>query len=236
MTRFPMFFMASLLMLAAPAAAQDLKAPPSEKDEVESPGTAEEESPPDETTPVGVTDQARLLYMEGRKAFNTGDFKVAVEKFKKAYDLSNKPALLYNIAFAHDKAKNRQLAIFFFERYLAEDKAAPEERQAEVNARINALKEEKARADDTRAAESARLSDEAARKALAAQTERELALKQAEANNPPLYKRWWLWTIVGAVVAGGVATGVVLGTRPTHAVSPASELGEIRGSLKFNWR
>lgn len=29
----------------------------------------------------------------------------------------------------------------------------------------------------------------------------------------PWYTRWWVWTIVGAVVAGSVATGVVLGTR-----------------------
>jgi hypothetical protein len=30
----------------------------------------------------------------------------------------------------------------------------------------------------------------------------------------PWYRRWWVWTIVGAVVAGGAVTGIVLGTRP----------------------
>jgi hypothetical protein len=29
----------------------------------------------------------------------------------------------------------------------------------------------------------------------------------------PVHKRWWLWTIVGAVVAGGVVAGAVLGSR-----------------------
>jgi hypothetical protein len=28
--------------------------------------------------------------------------------------------------------------------------------------------------------------------------------------NPPVYKRWWFWTGIGAVVAGGVVTGVLL--------------------------
>ncbi len=35
--------------------------------------------------------------------------------------------------------------------------------------------------------------------------------KQSQAT--PLHKKWWLWTIVGAVVVGGVAAGTVLGTQ-----------------------
>ena len=29
----------------------------------------------------------------------------------------------------------------------------------------------------------------------------------------PLYKKWWLWTIVGAVVVGGVTTAAVVGSQ-----------------------
>ena len=32
------------------------------------------------------------------------------------------------------------------------------------------------------------------------------------AARKPLYRRWWLWTIVGAVVAQGAVTGAILGT------------------------
>jgi len=42
----------------------------------------------------------------------------------------------------------------------------------------------------------------------------------------PIYKRWWFWTIVGAVVAGGVVGGVVAGTRGSDRV-PVGELGTI---------
>jgi tetratricopeptide (TPR) repeat protein len=33
------------------------------------------------------------------------------------------------------------------------------------------------------------------------------------AKQTPVYKKWWLWALVGVVVAGGVATAVALGTR-----------------------
>jgi hypothetical protein len=37
----------------------------------------------------------------------------------------------------------------------------------------------------------------------------------------PVYKKWWLWTAIGAVVAAGAVTGGVLGAR---AGSPTNEL------------
>lgn len=36
----------------------------------------------------------------------------------------------------------------------------------------------------------------------------------------PVYKRWWLWTTVGVVVAGGVAAGVLLSMRGTETRDP----------------
>ena len=253
MTRtFP--FALALLLAATPAAAQDLKSPPSPTDEVE-PTKGDLDDPPDKDEeqsagaeakpapdvagassqslpdegedagrpPTGVNDRARELYQEGRKAFNIGDFSAAVGKFKEAYTLSEKPALLYNIAFAHDKAGERERAVFFYERYLAEDSDAPEERRAEVSARIKVLKEEQAAAEKVK-----RELKKAARPAPV-----KAAPKRVET---PIYKKWWLWTIVGVVVAGGVATGVVLGTRQKDADIPPSELGEIRGNLGFPWR
>ena len=42
---------------------------------------------------------------------------------------------------------------------------------------------------------------------------------------PPIYKRWWLWTIVGVVLAGGAATAGVLGARAVERASvPSSAL------------
>jgi tetratricopeptide (TPR) repeat protein len=37
----------------------------------------------------------------------------------------------------------------------------------------------------------------------------------APAEARPIYKRWWFWTVIGVVVAGGVTAGVVAGSRPS---------------------
>jgi tetratricopeptide (TPR) repeat protein len=44
----------------------------------------------------------------------------------------------------------------------------------------------------------------------------------------PIYKRWWFWTVIGVVVAGGV-TGAVVATQRGEGSSrvPAGELGTI---------
>jgi hypothetical protein len=40
----------------------------------------------------------------------------------------------------------------------------------------------------------------------------------------PVYKRWWFWTGIGAVVAGGVVTGILLGSKSART-SPACVSG-----------
>jgi tetratricopeptide (TPR) repeat protein len=44
----------------------------------------------------------------------------------------------------------------------------------------------------------------------------------------PVYKRWWLWTVVGAVVVGGVVTAGVLGSREAPIDGPAVQLPAVR--------
>lgn len=51
-------------------------------------GTASEPSP-------------AVLYEQGRKAYRLGDFATAVEKWERAYELSDRPLFLYNISLAY---------------------------------------------------------------------------------------------------------------------------------------
>lgn len=46
-------------------------------------------------------EDARSLYEAGERAYRRGRFTEALEKFEKAYDLSEQPLLLYNIALAY---------------------------------------------------------------------------------------------------------------------------------------
>jgi RNA polymerase-interacting CarD/CdnL/TRCF family regulator len=46
------------------------------------------------------------------------------------------------------------------------------------------------------------------------------------AASPPIYKRWWFWTGIGAVVAGAVVTAILLGTRSAPQSPACDGLGE----------
>jgi tetratricopeptide (TPR) repeat protein len=44
----------------------------------------------------------------------------------------------------------------------------------------------------------------------------------------PLYKKWWLWTAVGVVVAAGAVTAGVLGSQTPPVSGPFAQLPEVR--------
>jgi tetratricopeptide (TPR) repeat protein len=44
----------------------------------------------------------------------------------------------------------------------------------------------------------------------------------------PVYKRWWLWTLVGAVVVAGAVTGGVLGSQQPPVDGPFAQLPAVR--------
>ncbi len=52
--------------------------------------------------------------------------------------------------------------------------------------------------------------------------------KTKPSSGTPVYKKWWFWTIIGAVVVGGgAATGVYFATRPGDPAMPNSSLGVL---------
>lgn len=87
---------------------------------------------------ASVDAEARSLFEAGRTAFRDGRFEAARDHFQHAYDLSQRPELLYNIASANDRLRNDAAALADFERYLEEVPDAPN--RAEVEARIVALR------------------------------------------------------------------------------------------------
>lgn len=51
------------------------------------------------------------------------------------------------------------------------------------------------------------------------------------AESHPFYTRWWFWTIVGAAVAGGVVTGVVIGSNRDARAFPTPSTGVTIGAV-----
>ena len=80
--------------------------------------------------------EARRLFREGDKLYAEGDYEGAVTAFEKAYELSRKEALKYNMANAYERLGRYEAALSALRDYLPHTK--PEEQDA-VRRRIEKL-------------------------------------------------------------------------------------------------
>lgn len=92
----------ALAVLLAGSAAGVAHAQPAPPSEPESPALAE----------------ARRLYVEGNEHYSAGRYTLAAERFVKAYELSGKPALLFNLANTYERAGNYEKAAHYLRMYL----------------------------------------------------------------------------------------------------------------------
>lgn len=67
-------------------------------------------APPASAKSADNVDEAVRLAEEGKAAFKAGNYNEAAEKFFAAYEISKRPALLYNAARAYQEAKEYRLA------------------------------------------------------------------------------------------------------------------------------
>ncbi len=88
-------------------------------------------------------EQAKKAYGEGKRLFDAKKFADAVDKFKESYRLSRNPLLLYNVGFTLDQKGDRDLAIFYYKKFLA-DAPADAAQRAEVSPRLKVLEAAKA--------------------------------------------------------------------------------------------
>jgi tetratricopeptide (TPR) repeat protein len=88
-------------------------------------------------------DEARRLYEEAQTQYAVQHFDKAIELYTKAYELSNRPSMLFNIAQAYRLSNNPERAKYFYESYLravpdAENREEVEQRLVEIKAAIKA--------------------------------------------------------------------------------------------------
>lgn len=159
--------------------------------------------------------EARALFNAGQVAYEDARFEDALAYFERAHDLSGRPALLFNIASAAERVRDDQRALKAYQQYLDALPEAPNRRF--VEGRIRFLEEAMAsrEARDTESTETA--TDVPSPQDAARQTPATAASPGApeppEDSGGSVLGQWWFWTVVGAVIVAGVATGVVLGTR-----------------------
>lgn len=155
---------------------------------------------------------ARQAFEAGRNAYAEGNYEQALSHFQHSYELSHKPVLLYNIGMALDRLRRDEEAISAYEQYLSEVPTA--ENRAVVEQRLTLLRESVAKSKA-----SAQVVPTPEQTARAAAGDEAAPLKTPDQPTPqPVYRKWWLWTSIGAVVAAGIVTGVLL-SRPKSTKS-----------------
>jgi tetratricopeptide (TPR) repeat protein len=83
---------------------------------------------------IAVSPEARALYERGLAHYHVGDFPQAIDEFKRAYELSKAPRLLFDLAQAQRLNKDYEPALYSYTTYLRLVPDAPN--RDDVNARI----------------------------------------------------------------------------------------------------
>jgi tetratricopeptide (TPR) repeat protein len=142
---------------------------------------------------------ARAHFLRAEKAFNLAKFTEALAAYEAAYEIRPLPALLFNIAQCHRNLGDHERAIFFYRRYITLE---PRSKNREVVLDLIAEQEQEQERDRV------------ARVPLATPVPPPappptVPLGPAEAadrsGDTPLYRRWWVWAVAGAVAVGVTA-------------------------------
>lgn len=96
--------------------------------------------PPEDAAPPPTDREARGLFLAGEAAYDRGEFGAALDYFQRAFDLSQRPQLLFNVGLAASRAGDIARARAAFQRYLDEVPDAPN--RGDVEARIAELEAE----------------------------------------------------------------------------------------------
>src|SRR5207302_1640496 len=140
-------------------------------------------------------DEARELYKKGMTHYEIGEFDAAIEAFKRAYQLTSAPGLLFNIAQVYRMKKDPEQAVYFYRTYLrlmpdASNRADVEVLIRENQAALDAAVEERRRAEAAAAATAAANAASAPPPGVVAPA------------SPPRHWRAKLWGGVGVAAVG----------------------------------
>jgi tetratricopeptide (TPR) repeat protein len=166
---------------------------------------------------------ARRAFISGMKHFDLGEYKQALADFKDGYRAKEDPVFLYNIAQCYRLMKENVDAIRYYRLYIS--RAPDASNRGEIENRISTLQaivEAEQRRPRTPLPTTAGLATPPAQTAAASGIVATTTTATATApvkKTTPIYKKWWLWTIVGVAAAGA---GVGLGLGLTHLSSTTS--------------
>jgi tetratricopeptide (TPR) repeat protein len=167
--------------------------------------------------------EAKRYYLSGSKHFDLGEYQQALEDFKSAYRVRDDAVLLYNIAQCQRLLGQSDDAVRSYKAYLRRAPSAPN--RDEVQAKIVALEQAMNARDRAKSIPPIPpiTPPTTPNESRPTDTTNPEVSSQLTATAPPpqkkepLYKKWWLWTAVGGVVAVGLGVGLGVGL---HKSSP----------------
>ncbi|HEX4456385.1 MAG TPA: hypothetical protein VIA18_00365 [Polyangia bacterium] len=175
---------------------------------------------------------AREAFRRASQHYKLGEFKEALQDFKAAFRAYEDPTFLFNIAQCERQLDQREEAIRQYKMYLAEAPAAANRDEVKaVVARLEHELEEQRDRDRALAAEKATppvsvLPPQPAPQPVVTEV---VPPPIAPRADKPTYKKWWVWTIVGVAVAGGVAAGVAVALTQ----DPKQHVSTALGTFQF---
>lgn len=181
-------------------------------------------------------------YDKGTELYQQGKYEEALTEFKAAYTIKQVQLVLLNLAQIGLKLEQPREALRHCEMYLLAEPNPPPEVRAKLEeymtrARQMIAKEESpapSKPSTPASAEPARLGTEFGPRPAPSQPNPVALPIPVVAASPqqlgrgpvPLYKKWWLWTVVG-VVAAGTAAGITGGLIASRGGPPPSDLSDL---------
>ncbi len=180
-----------------------------------------QQSTTDATTPAAdpVRDEkARQLFSAGVAAYSEGHYENALENYRLAFEMSDRPQLLFNIGIAAERLRRDQEALDAFNKYL--ERVPNADNRAFVEERIAVLRQATAQAAEAPAPAAAPAA------ALAPSTQDDTA------SSGSVLSKWWFWGIVG-VAAVAVTTTVIV----VASSGPDYQEGDVGGVVTtLSWQ
>jgi hypothetical protein len=171
-----------------------------------------------------------------------GNYQAGVRLLAERWVATKETVLVYNQARCYEQNNQNELAASRFREYLRVEKSLPPDEVNAIKKRIEELQPAAPQAPSPIATpnvaqplpagpaptEATALPPPGLSPTSTALPPPGLSLTSTAPPEPtaPIYKRWWFWTGAGAVVAGGVVTAILLGTKSAPK-SPNCSVGAL---------
>lgn len=141
--------------------------------------------------------------VEAKKACLARHTNRGIELLAELYAETNDPTYIYNQARCFQQGGKAQEALVSFREYLRKARDLPADEKAQVQGYIAELEAQIKQASSPAPAL-------AARPPAGGQPIDLVSRPADDSSAPPIYKRWWFWTGVGALLAGAAVVAVAV--------------------------